>query len=98
MEKAMFSSATVEWPTPREFFDKCAEEFGPFDLDPCAPVNRPWEMAATHYTMHDDGLNRPWHGRVWCNPPYGRDTGAWLARLPVFAYQREGRVDVVGDS
>lgn len=22
----------------------------------------------------------PWEGRVWCNPPYGRETGRWLAR------------------
>lgn len=66
-----------EWLTPPHIL----HALGPFDLDPCAPVVRPWEMAATHYTMHDDGLNRPWHGRVWCNPPYGRETGAWLARL-----------------
>lgn len=66
-----------EWLTPPNIL----RALGPFDLDPCAPVNRPWEMAAQHYTMLDDGLNKPWHGRVWCNPPYGRETGAWLARL-----------------
>lgn len=66
-----------EWLTPPHIL----RALGPFDLDPCAPVNRPWEMAAKHYTMLDDGLKRPWHGRVWCNPPYGRETGAWLARL-----------------
>lgn len=54
---------------------------GPFDLDPCAPVNRPWDMAARHYTAMDDGLSKPWSGRVWCNPPYGRETARWLKRL-----------------
>jgi hypothetical protein len=24
---------------------------------------------------------QPWHGRVWCNPPYGRRTFRWLARV-----------------
>lgn len=33
---------------------------GPFDLDPCAPVVRPWDMAAKHYTKEDDGLKQPW--------------------------------------
>jgi hypothetical protein len=66
-----------EWLTPPEVIQAC----GRFDLDPCAPVARPLEMADKHLTMHDDGLNQPWAGRVWCNPPYGRDTQRWLARL-----------------
>ena len=45
---------------------------GPFDLDPCSPVNRPWPTAAQHFTVRDDGLAQAWHGRVWCNPPFGR--------------------------
>jgi hypothetical protein len=28
----------------------------------------------------DNGLLKKWHGRVWCNPPYGSKTGLWLAR------------------
>ena len=66
-----------EWLTPPEII--C--ELGPFDLDPCAPIVRPWDTAAQHYTKRDDGLTKPWHGRVWLNPPYGRETGQWLARL-----------------
>ena len=66
-----------EWLTPPEIIDA----LGPFDLDPCAPVNRPWPMAQCHYTIEDDGLKRTWRGRVWLNPPYGRETGKWLARL-----------------
>lgn len=65
-----------EWLTPRFILDA----LGPFDLDPCAPVNRPWPMAAKHFTIEDNGLIRPWHGRVWCNPPYGKQTNRWLAR------------------
>lgn len=65
-----------EWLTPPEIL----RALGPFDLDPCAPIVRPWDMAAKHYTIEDNGLNQPWEGRVFCNPPYGRDTGRWLAR------------------
>jgi hypothetical protein len=56
---------------------------GPFDLDPCACHEpRPWPTAAAHYALPDDnGLALPWFGRVWLNPPYGRETGRWLARL-----------------
>lgn len=53
---------------------------GPFDLDPCAPINRPWDTAARHYTIEDDGLLNTWEGRVWLNPP-GSDTYLWLHHL-----------------
>lgn len=55
-----------EWLTPPELLTK----LGAFDLDPCAPVNRPWATANNHYTIEDDGLKQPWLGRVFCNPPY----------------------------
>ena len=66
-----------EWLTPPEILNA----LGDFDLDPCAPIVRPWEMAKRHYTIDDLGLTKPWHGRVWCNPPYGSQTGIWLQRL-----------------
>ena len=65
-----------EWLTPRHVLDA----LGAFDLDPCAPIERPWEMAAKHYTIMDDGLKQQWAGRVWCNPPYGLEAANWLAR------------------
>ena len=66
-----------EWLTPPWILEK----LGPFDLDPCAPVNRPWDTAKHHYTIEDDGLSQPWSGRVWCNPPYGPDFPMWLNHL-----------------
>lgn len=65
-----------EWLTPPSII----EAVGPFDLDPCAPIVRPWPTARHHFTIQDNGLMKPWVGRVWCNPPYGRETGRWLAR------------------
>jgi len=66
-----------EWLTPLYII----EDLGPFDLDPCAPVNRPWDTAKIHYTIFDDGLLKDWSGRVWMNPPYGTETPKWLKKL-----------------
>jgi hypothetical protein len=54
---------------------------GEFDLDPCAPAVRPWDMAKHHISLPDNGLDHPWFGRVWLNPPYGYKTGKWLSKL-----------------
>lgn len=66
-----------EWLTPPEIISALGE----FDLDPCAPICRPWDMAKNHYTKLDDGLSKEWFGRVWCNPPYGKETFKWLSKL-----------------
>lgn len=66
-----------EWLTPPEI----VTALGPFDLDPCAPIVRPWPTARKHYTVEDDGLSMPWEGKVWLNPPYGNKTGKWLKRM-----------------
>ena len=66
-----------EWLTPPEILRAC----GAFDLDSCSPINRPWPTAGHHYTLMDDGLSKPWSGRVWCNPPFGREAVKWLRRM-----------------
>lgn len=63
-----------EWLTPPDILKK----LGNFDLDPCSPIYRPWDIAKNHYTINDNGLLMPWAGRVFCNPPYGKETGDWL--------------------
>lgn len=65
------------WITPKSIID----ELGPFNLDPCQCTPQPWPCAEDTYTIAEDGLALPWHGRVWLNPPYGRQTGMWLDRL-----------------
>lgn len=69
--------ATDVWLTPPHIIDA----LGPFDLDPCASLNRPWDTAAKHYTIEDDGLAQEWNGFVWCNPPFGPDAEVWLSKL-----------------
>ena len=66
-----------EWLTPPEIINSLGE----FDVDPCTPINRPWDTALIHYNKNDDGFTKEWHGRVWCNPPYGRETFEWIHKL-----------------
>lgn len=69
---------TDEWLTPPAVL----AALGEFDLDPCAPIIRPWPTARHHYTVRDNGLILPWFKRVFLNPPYLRTViGRWLARM-----------------
>lgn len=68
-----------EWLTPPEIL----RALGEFDLDPCAPEAwvRPWDTARFHYSKSQDGMEKPWFGRVWLNPPFGREAVKWLRKL-----------------
>lgn len=66
-----------EWLTPPEIISS----LGPFDLDPCSPITPPWPTATKHFTINHDGLSMPWSGFVWLNPPYGKETIKWLAKM-----------------
>lgn len=70
-------AGTHVWLTPKYIIDA----LGPFDLDPCAATDRPYDTAQNHYTVEDDGFSRDWFGRVWCNPPYGPELDRWLGKL-----------------
>ena len=63
------TTASDEWYTPKEILDS----LGPFELDPCAPLEPLWPTAETMYNIEDDGLTKIWGGvRTWCNPPYSQ--------------------------
>lgn len=73
-----FSSASDDWATPQDFFDKLHEEFN-FTLDPCADAEN--AKCSKFYTKEQDGLTPSWEGeRVFCNPPYGRVIGNWVRK------------------
>ncbi len=75
-----YSSASPEWYTPAEVIERVVEALGAIDLDPCAdPAKR--VPATKHHTENDDGLARPWHGRVYMNPPYGDAIRTWIQKL-----------------
>lgn len=81
-----FSSQTVEWATPRQFFNDMEDRLGPFDLDVCAtPQNA---KCAEFFTAEQDGLLQEWAPRrCWMNPPYGRGIKNWVRK----AYQESLR-------
>lgn len=71
ISRSLFSFATTQWATPADVLAGLAAEFGPFTLDPCPLAEAPAV----------DGLALDWAGHaVYCNPPYGRGVGAWLAK------------------
>lgn len=63
------------WLTPLSLI----HQLGDFDLDPCGFPGH--ETAKKIICLPDDGLKTEWEGRVWLNPPYGRDVGQWLLKL-----------------
>lgn len=67
------------WLTPPHI----VKALGPFDLDPCylPKEERPWDTAKNHFSEKENGLIQPWEGRVWLNPPYGRETPKWVKRM-----------------
>jgi len=77
-----FSSETPEWYTPHHVVDRVLEVFESIDLDPCSNSRtHPNVPAHRHYTQKDDGLAQTWTGRVYMNPPYGQEIGAWVRKL-----------------
>lgn len=70
-----YRGASDDWLTPPDII----RDLGPFDLDPCASTNQPWPTAKLQLTRR--GLNTPWRGFVWLNPPYGPQTFQWVHRL-----------------
>lgn len=74
-----FSSATPEWATPQDLFDKLNREFR-FTLDPAATKKN--AKCKRFYTEKENGLEQSWKGeRVFCNPPYGRVIGDWVKKM-----------------
>jgi hypothetical protein len=77
-----YSSATPEHYTPQVIIDATLACLGEIDLDPCSnSLTDPVVPAKRHFTADDDGLRWQWHGRIYMNPPYGRQIDSWIAKL-----------------
>jgi DNA N-6-adenine-methyltransferase Dam len=80
----------VEWYTPPDILEAAREVLGAIDLDPAssdAQQARSPVKAAQYFTITNSGLERPWRGRVWLNPPYARGWIDLFAAKIVQAYR-----------
>ena len=80
INKALYSSQSEEWQTPKWLFDQLNEEFN-FVLDPCTTKDNPLQTPF-FFTKQDNGLNKNWNlgGNVFVNPPYNRSITKWLEK------------------
>lgn len=86
ISKAIFSSTSAEYKTPKYLFNQLNNEFH-FDLDPCTTEDNP---LGTKYfmTRQTNGLLQSWNfaKAVFINPPYNREVGKWVKK----AYESVG--------
>lgn len=70
--KALTSSESNEWYTPKKYIAAVRKVLGEIDLDPAShPMANDTVKAKGYFTLDDDGLEHDWRGRVFLNPPYG---------------------------
>ena len=93
INNSLFSSESTEWLTPPKIISKVVNVFGKIDLDPCADETK-LIPATNHYTKIDDGLSQFWYGRVYMNPPYGREIENWIWKLN-FEYLNNRTVEAI---
>lgn len=78
------------WSTPPDLMKALESKYGPFDLDPCCRAET--AKAPRFYTIDDNGLTKPWFGRVYMNPPFSKP-GPWLQKA--IAEIDAGRAEIV---
>jgi hypothetical protein len=78
----VLQSLSNEYYTPRQYVEAARTVLGSIDLDPATSetANRT-VRARRFFTAQQDGLTKEWRGRVFLNPPYGGQAGAFVSKL-----------------
>lgn len=85
MRETLFSSNSMEWETPIEFFKELDKEFH-FTLDPCCTSAT--AKCSKYYTRSENGLAQDWKGEtVFVNPPYGRNLIQWVQKCYIESHK-----------
>ncbi len=69
------NAESTTWLTPLPLINGLGE----FDLDPCGYQGH--RTASRLIVLPECGLSAEWSGRVWLNPPYGKEAALWLKKL-----------------
>lgn len=86
------SNKENDWYTPPEYIEASRSVLGDIDLDPAtSDFAQQTVKAKQYYTKEDNSLDKPWHGKVWMNPPYSMPEIKQFAEKIVQEFQ-DGRV------
>lgn len=78
----LMTSNADDWITPPWLIKRARACLGSIDLDPASSERANMIVCASKYlTREMDALKRPWYGRVWLNPPYGRAVRPFVEKL-----------------
>lgn len=81
------NNGNQEWYTPPDIIRRARAVMGGIDTDPASSETANKTVGATtFYTAQDDGLTKPWRGKVWLNPPYSAKAVAAFAEAFIDKY------------
>ena len=77
LNKGLFTSDKNYWETPQFLFDELHAKYN-FTIDVASSGEN--AKVDNYYTEEDDALKKKWEGRVFVNPPYGREIKHWVKK------------------
>lgn len=74
MNQITKTTGNAEWYTPHVYLEAARAVLGGIDLDPASSYTaNKLVKAKLYFTKEQNGLTKPWKGKVWLNPPYTRN-------------------------